>query len=363
MNCPECGTPIPEGKLYCPGCGYAVQMVPDYDADLEDNLSSVGSDIAGTVNRIDVADSNKTEYDTQATTKQIPMVRKAEASFIRRRIEDSREKSDRFSTVAVAGLLMIALVAGTVIASRVMAKGSFIPEKAVNEALSSNRSVSVDYGDAAVYSMPESASENDMTVAAEDSVSSDNLIRHTLFISPEPGEYYEPELISATVSGDEAGVSFNGIIYYTDDGSEPDERSKIYRTELEMPIGESHYAFRFLDDRGNLSETVYLDYKLTYRGACSPEHAVNLCVAKLMQDGALIDPAGHVPGSLGTFGYKCETLVRYGNRVYYMIPEYYNDPGAAAVPTGTIYAVDADNMGLYRVKRGNGGKYVFEMFY
>ncbi len=363
MNCPECGTPIPEGKLYCPGCGYAVQMVPDYDADLEDNLNSVGSDIAGTVNRIDVADSNKTEYDTQATTKQIPMVRKDEASSIRRRIRYSKEKSDRFSTFVVAGLLMIALAAGTVIAYRGMAKGSFIPERAVNAALSSNRSISVDYGNDAAYSVPESAAENDMTVAEEDSVSSDDLFRQTLEVSPESGEYFEPELISATVSGNEEGVSFNGIIYYTDDGSEPDERSRIYRNEIEMPIGESHYAFRLLDDRGNLSETVYLDYKLGYNGACSPEHAVNLCVAKLIQDGALLDPAGHVPGSLGTFGYKCETLVRYGNRVYYMIPEYFCDPGAAAVPTGTIYAVDADNMGLYRVKRGAGGKYVFEMFY
>ena len=103
MECPKCKTVIPEGKLYCPSCGYAVQIVPDYDADLEDNLDSASSDIAGTVNRIDVSDSVRTEYDIDATTKEIPMVKKDEASDIKRRTEQDRERSDQITTVIVAG--------------------------------------------------------------------------------------------------------------------------------------------------------------------------------------------------------------------------------------------------------------------
>ena len=82
MQCPKCGTDIPEDKLYCPSCGYAVQIVPDYDADLEDNLKDVGSDIAGSVNRIDVEENAKTEYDEDASTREIPMVKKEEVPEI-----------------------------------------------------------------------------------------------------------------------------------------------------------------------------------------------------------------------------------------------------------------------------------------
>ena len=102
----------------CPSCGYAVQIVPDYDADLEDNLDSASSDIAGTVNRIDVSDSTTAEYDIDATTWEIPLVKKDEASGIKRKNEQNRERTDQITTVIMAGLLLIGLIVGAVVASK-----------------------------------------------------------------------------------------------------------------------------------------------------------------------------------------------------------------------------------------------------
>ncbi|MCR5746720.1 MAG: chitobiase/beta-hexosaminidase C-terminal domain-containing protein [Lachnospiraceae bacterium] len=365
MNCPKCGTLIPEEKLYCPNCGYAVQIVPDYDAALEQDLDKVGSDIAGTVNRIDVAENSKNEYEADSTTKEIPMVRKDEATRIRRNRDTIRDNNDKFSTFAVAGLLTLALVVGTVIASKGMSDRSFIPERVVNEVISANQTVSEESADkksAAVIS-ENTVSAAEINAQDTETVSENDAPEYYLNVTPESGDYDRPYKIRASVSGNAEGVSFNGIIYYTDDGSEPDERSEIYRHEIDMPVGKSHFAFRFLDARGNLSETMYLDYDLNYKGAITAGDAVNLCVATLIKDGALLDTAGHIAGSLGTFSYVCETMVESGNRVYFMITEYYADPGAAPVATGTVYAVDAENMGLYSVKRKADGKYGFEVFY
>ncbi len=38
MLCPNCKTEIPEGKMYCPSCGHAIQIVPDFEPDLEEKI-------------------------------------------------------------------------------------------------------------------------------------------------------------------------------------------------------------------------------------------------------------------------------------------------------------------------------------
>ena len=106
MQCPECGSEIPEGKLYCPKCGYAVQIVPDYDASLEENLDSVGSDIAGNVNRIDVAERNLVEFDGDSTTKEIPMVKKENVPDLKMQSAKEDETREKAMTLAVAALNM-----------------------------------------------------------------------------------------------------------------------------------------------------------------------------------------------------------------------------------------------------------------
>lgn len=54
MKCPRCGFDIPDGKLYCEKCGSEIQIVPDFDPDLEnsihDSLETVRDDFDATNN-------------------------------------------------------------------------------------------------------------------------------------------------------------------------------------------------------------------------------------------------------------------------------------------------------------------------
>ncbi len=366
MECPKCGTDIPEGKLYCPSCGYAVQIVPDYDADLEDNLDSASSDIAGTVNRIDVSDSTTAEYDIDATTREIPMVKKDEASGIKRKNEQNRERTDQITTVIMAGLLLIVLIVVAVVASKSLSGVSFIPEQAVENAVTAN--MSGKNNKAADEEMTEEAPAGNMDeTVSEDSTEQAPLHNWQLVATPASGSYTGPQRLTVTVSDNAAPESaeFKGIIYYTEDGSDPDEKSKVYRGDNEMwlPLGKSKYAFRFMDENGNMSDPVYLDYDMGSSGVCTAADAANYCIVNLIQAGVLADVYGHVIGSLGTFTYEPVRMVNSGNGSFYVINEYYTDPGGTPKATGNVYAIDADNLGFYRAKQGSNGNFVFETFF
>ncbi|MDE7478189.1 MAG: tetratricopeptide repeat protein [Lachnospiraceae bacterium] len=45
MKCPNCGNELEEGKLLCENCGYEVNIVPDFDIELEDKLKESISDM------------------------------------------------------------------------------------------------------------------------------------------------------------------------------------------------------------------------------------------------------------------------------------------------------------------------------
>ena len=56
-------------------------------------------------------------------------------------------------------------------------------------------------------------------------------------------------------------------------------------------------------------------------------------------------------------------MTRSGNKAYFLIPESYADPGGSKQKTGTIYALDAETLELFKAKKGAGGEYSFEVFY
>ncbi len=370
MDCPKCGNEIPEGKLYCPTCGYAVQIVPDYDADLEENLSSVGSDIAGNINRIDEAEGRGESFDEDPSTKEMPVIRKDEISDLMRRNVRDEEERQKLMVYAGAGVFFIILIIVSMFASKSLGNMSFIPENAVDRVVAEGPSISamVDEGETgSEEASSDEASEEDTSAVSEDEADEDKIVKE-LLIYPDPGSYTKPQGISAKIAFESGADGMTqedaeGTIYFTRDGSEPDERSEVFKREIAMPLGHSKFAFRFTEEDGELSDTVYVEYDLNYTGACSSTDAANLIIATLIKDGALLDIYGHVPGALGAYTYQCNSMISSGGRDYYLIRESYEEPGGAKQRTGKMYAVDGENLGLFTVNQDSNGRYSFEMFF
>ncbi|MBO6133052.1 MAG: chitobiase/beta-hexosaminidase C-terminal domain-containing protein [Lachnospiraceae bacterium] len=59
MICEKCGEEIPDGYLYCEKCGNAVQIVPDFDLDLEESLLEMQSDVAGSIDALFTPDGER----------------------------------------------------------------------------------------------------------------------------------------------------------------------------------------------------------------------------------------------------------------------------------------------------------------
>ena len=39
MNCPKCGKELVDGHLYCEACGQEINLVPEFEAEVEDSMA------------------------------------------------------------------------------------------------------------------------------------------------------------------------------------------------------------------------------------------------------------------------------------------------------------------------------------
>lgn len=176
-------------------------------------------------------------------------------------------------------------------------------------------------------------------------------------VTPQSGEFSRPEFIVATCD------TVDSNIYYTTDGSEPDETSFLYQGQLPMPIGKSTFRFIAFSKDHLPSEEEKVSFHLNLIGKCTKEEAENFVVASLMATGELLDFDGSVSDLEGKYHYKCTTAAKTGIQTCYLIDEYYVDTDGIKNKTGKIYAVDADKLTLYRAQRKTDGTYDFQLFY
>ena len=46
MKCPNCGNELKEGHLICEICGYEIQIVPDFEPEIENSITETLSTLA-----------------------------------------------------------------------------------------------------------------------------------------------------------------------------------------------------------------------------------------------------------------------------------------------------------------------------
>lgn len=299
MKCPNCGAELKEGYLYCETCGEDIHIVPDFEPEIEYSISETLSGIVEDV------------------LEEVP----------EERVEKNKPRNNRIKKMiwcTVAGVLVFAcLFSGHVLfknyryhsipyqiaqANAGIENGNYEKAVAAYERVVELEPDSVAYRSilADLYAltgkedayvscqtqilMSGYATEDEKTAACkkliayyrgkEDYASINTLLNNTdnenikttyqeyLALPPEfsylEGTYAEVVPLKLT-------SSIRGTIYYTTDGTMPDENSEIYTTPLFLETGTYEIYAMFVNEYGIKSEVVKKNYVIDIFKPVAPE--------------------------------------------------------------------------------------------
>ena len=308
MICEKCGSEIKEGHLYCDVCGEEVRIVPDFDAALDDSLQ---------VNLSDVYDEIIPESNIiNSETKEIEINKEATRDIdLKHNIEQKKDvvAKNKFSIYGVAAILVVFLIAGSVLYYNVRKYYSYdvqyekafeLYESGDYEASIAKvkHAISLDakeerpqlllcdnyyelgkYDEAlAVLEKLMDSFPGDMNIyerlvknydAKGDSksiselinASNDESVRYMysdylkpdINVSLEGGSFDEVKLIELSTTSD-------GLIYYTLDGSEPDNRAKLYTEPFEIEPGDTILKAICINSKGIKSDVLEEKYNISF---------------------------------------------------------------------------------------------------
>lgn len=177
----------------------------------------------------------------------------------------------------------------------------------------------------------------------------------TPIIEPKSGTYREPVLI-------EVYRDYGTKVYYTTDGSIPDQNSTRYTDPIEMSYGISNFSFVAIDESGLRSEVVKRTYQLEIQANFDIELALQVLRNNLCAYGKLADTEGGVPDKPGFNQYQVRTLFKTDEAMYYIVYEEYVDSTGEVYETNNIYAIDVNTADLYQAYKVNEGRYNLQLF-
>lgn len=155
-------------------------------------------------------------------------------------------------------------------------------------------------------------------------------------VIPESGKYTSDFSIIATA------MNQNDKIYYTLDGTDPDEENGfLYEGPLKPSLGTSNLAFVAISEDGIKSEIVKRSYELDITGNISAEEAVIYLMNALYLNGHLADLNGSANDGVGVYSYCFTSVIEIsGYGYYYSLSEFYTDNQNNTVETVNKYAVN-----------------------
>ncbi len=160
------------------------------------------------------------------------------------------------------------------------------------------------------------------------------------------GDYSVPALIRVDAPD-------TGTVYYTTDGSDPDEQSSEYTIPLAMPLGKSEYRFVTINDSGKSSEVVVAEYNLKVSGILDANYAATAVQMLLMTTGH--DVMSHE--------FKAVSGYSQSGHNYYMVEEY-TGHAEGRKKLKTVYAVDSQTGEIFTITQNKkSGSFDFGTVY
>lgn len=288
MKCKKCGSEIKEGHMYCEVCGEEIRIVPDFDASVDDgfkvNLADIIDDIPGVRT---LADTKELSIEDISETKEI--IKKDNSIQNEESKTGSKNKIDLKFVGILVLLCVVSIVAivavsyninqyysydiqyekafeqfsngeyddsvktlkhviklnDTEVLPKLLLCDNYYELGKYDEALAVLETLLTKYqGDMNIYERlvknytmkGDNLSISELVESAQDESVKymyGDYVKPTLSISPDAGIYGEPQLVILSSDTD-------GAIYYTIDGSEPDENSLVYKGPIEVNAGDEY---------------------------------------------------------------------------------------------------------------------------
>lgn len=296
MRCLGCGCEIEEGKLLCPNCGKEIQIVPDFEPEIEDKINHALEGITTDI---------RTEDDASGSTK------------VSGRSKWSKRQITLICSVIAVLFLLAAFAVGIIVfgaddspekclekAEKYAAQQKY--DKAIEQVLravdrnSSDLEIRNQLGE---YYVLDHQDKNAVT-AFEDIISMDGenerayenligiyeakgdyqainqLIRSsssakivntfTRYIA-NPPEFSYPQGTYEEILPVKLTANTAGTVYYTMDGSTPDIHSEVYKTPIFLDGGIVTIKAIFINEYGIQSEASTCTYQIILNQAHEPE--------------------------------------------------------------------------------------------
>lgn len=308
--CPECKTNIKEGQVYCPNCGYDIQMVPEFDARIELEIDEA---MSGILEGLNLEDLTLEERQTLARTHDIQATKDIRDRLLNKSTTEIKSKDTDakavekdlkrpprrlllFLTAAVIIIIILVVITITqpkdagdylIEADIEMNNGNYDNARVLlleaMEKEPDNPEVRLMLGKAFLYLHDEAEmakylyplkdaddtkaydilleyyiENNEMPKVTKELSQCDNeeilqkykdYIAEAPYFSVDEGVYTEPVSV---------GIKCNqeGNIYYTLDGSEPDENSSEYTGPIFLERGKNVVRAVYINERGAKSESI-----------------------------------------------------------------------------------------------------------
>lgn len=168
-------------------------------------------------------------------------------------------------------------------------------------------------------------------------------------VNPSSGNYDYAEMIELDI---EEGTQ----VYYTTDFSEPTTESPEYTSPIPMPLGESHFNFMAVSEKGFASDIVQRDYLLNIKTNFTIEEAHNLLVEKLISTGHILNSVGSVENRYGVLQYFYKFPISETEINYYVFEEHYLE-NQINNPLNNFYAIDVIYGTIYKLIPDGDGNY------
>lgn len=314
MKCPKCGNELAEGHLYCDSCGEEIRIVPDFEPEIENKINETLSTLFTELSNDDTPEI-QSEADNNNKDSKIQPVR-----------DTHKKMRNKWVLIALPGIFIIFIIC---VASIISYRTNSLPYqigKAKEYAVLEEYAQAIEYLEKAHDLEPDNAevlfmiadyyyiqekydftiytlqqiieggdiySESDVESAYDKTISTYKTLNNYEKINElllncndeyivnmfqqymaKPPEFSYVEGNYDEVVPLKLNANTSGKIYYTVDGSIPNEKSEIYTAPIFLETGSYTVTAVFVNDYGIKSSIVSNTYHIDLMAPSAPEVSV-----------------------------------------------------------------------------------------